>query len=548
MVVLALAGCAMEADDVEVDVTGAELGGHRVGPDLTRSGSRLKARYATRHDFRSALGFHDRSLDLDCSFELAKTGEYRCFPSLVDWEYFTDPTCTDEPVRVESLDGPALAAGTLTSAFTFELEDINASKYAGYEIVEEIANTTVYWHALGLCEAETLSGVRLYRLKPVDSSTFVGGTFRLDRVGGDRIFAQTVHGDDGSRAHVAKNTGMYYDVVLGQTVAPQTTRESSTLDREVIWAPTSPDPMWISHSARFSDASCTKAAVEIGLGPDLVVAPGTVIGTSELQACRTYRTTYAKLDPAPLDVSYVADGGTCAPGEPDEYNQYFRLGRAVRRHEYVTGTLRLGGRGRIAPYELRSSDGSVVSVGLGFHDRALDRNCALIFHGDNDETMGCELFDYPATAFEMQTLNYLDPECTQPVIGGQGNLAAEACFTGTFESYLRNQPAGETASVTVFRGGPRLTTPDAPVPLYFRNEVGGTCYPGGEGQAYAITSQTEVSIAELEVVGGGRGHGRASRAALRAPSAAGRAPRSPSRIAAPSTPRAAALWSSAQRR
>jgi hypothetical protein len=499
--VVALAGCATPASDdaaLDGELDLSERHGRR-DPDLTRSGSRLKAKEVKGpHGVRDTLGFTDTALGLDCNFERAKTGEFRCFPAELNWEYFLDSTCTDQPVQINYAEATQPAIGDVVAAFTFELANINERSVSAYEIVEEIPPAKIYWHALGLCEEqEPDPRYRHYTLRPIDSSRFVRGEPRLDRVGGDRIFAHTLHGSDGSRAHATVGTGNYYDAVLHQTVAPQVTRQSSVTDVEFVWAPTSPDPMWIDRSDRFSDARCTRPAAEVTLGEDFVMAPGSVIANEPtLEACRAYRTEFTKVESTPLDTAYVSDGATCTAGEPLDGAKYFKLGRKLRRHEYVTGRLRLEGRGRIAKHRVDNSDGSVAILG-DLHDRELGRSCSLIYSYDGT-VMHCEPFDGNDT-FEAGSLGYLDPECTQPVIDAAFGLASEACFTGATHAYLRNEE--DTASVTLFTGGARVTTPEAPVQLYFQNFRGGDCYPASVGQAYAVASEVNVPLAVFRLEG-----------------------------------------------
>lgn len=155
-------------------------------PETYRSGTRLRARLLEGGPGATAqIGWRDQDLGVDCAFTFAADGQLRCLPPGLVVREFADPGCTVPRVRSDS--NPSITdryylriteAPSLCSPARVDPNRLT-------EVFEAAGTEVTGDYYVGSPESCTLQrglGFTLIVLRPVDPSSFVAGTVRLESV------------------------------------------------------------------------------------------------------------------------------------------------------------------------------------------------------------------------------------------------------------------------------------------------------------------------------------------------------------------------------
>lgn len=163
----------------------------RVATTNHRGGSRLEARFLTTDEgFKAWVGWHDTTLNEDCTFQADEQGTQRCFPLNATQEiYFSNESCTRGFVPTsDDAEGGYYYRGKPNECGT------GIRAFALGEPIEAPANAFALDEA-GRCAPVTLGGDAFRALgAPVDPTTFVAAEYGVidtqDRVASYGLIAE----------------------------------------------------------------------------------------------------------------------------------------------------------------------------------------------------------------------------------------------------------------------------------------------------------------------------------------------------------------------
>ena len=367
-----------------VGVAACSGGPERVG---YHSGSRLRARVLDVGDARSFVGFHDRTLNIDCSFRLATDGVVRCLPDVPLERAYGDPACS---TVVGQPQGAACSTSTptyaATSVGTFAQSSCNPGTPTDtYYAIGAPVSSTVYLPP----NCTPLAFDHVFAVTPVAPSTFVGGSELLEPHGA--LGSRVVVGDDGSRLTVGA-----YDVAQGRACAPTDLHDGGA--KRCL-------PLNVAKlREHFADAQCTQPVAELvnGCGaPDLIVA--------DEDFCALH-TMFAVASTVALSIVYVQGPAGCIQSQVPG-GDFYVPGQELASDAFPalvdvavgSGPVRVGAFGDVSGATLDFGTGSLVLAGS-------QRSCSPA--RDGKKILRC-IDDAAATV--IYNTRFSDAACTQPV-------------------------------------------------------------------------------------------------------------------------------------
>lgn len=419
------------------------------------SGSRLRARVLDVGGARAFVGFHDRKLDIDCSFRLATDGVVRCLPDVSVGLAYADPACS-------TVVGQLVEAACSTST----------PKYAVFR--QSSCNTrtpTDTYYAIGAPVMSTVYAApyckplgaldHFFAVTPVPPSTFVAGSERLEPHGS--LGSRVVVGDDGSRATVG-----VYDVARGRACAPTDLYDGG------------PKRCLPLNQARlgglFADAQCTQPVAQANPDCD---APELIVEYPEL-ACSS-PTMFAVASQA--DLSTVYSGIGCVTTQVSR-GDYYLPGRELGPDAFPalvdvavgSGAARVGAFGDVSGAALDFGSGFLVLAksqrtcqpardGHGVL-RCVDDAAAEIdgrFFSDAACTQPVAVIETPcATPPAPYIVRWGNGDCAYPGIPAIAGLFAAGAAVGT-PSYLTGTSCTTQSGVQAYEIGDALDVASLPV-------------------------------------------------------------------------------------
>lgn len=416
-----LAGCEDESPAIGLE------GGDRLTPLLWDAGDGAAV-------FR---GWHDDDLDVDCVFQHATDGRYRCLPALEGTEHFADSGCT-QPVAHVYPCGPA-AQGYVSfpvpttcgnARLARSIHRLGAKRAAG--------ETTWVRQSDGTClphEPQSDSDPDFYDLEgEVPPSDFVAADLVPRPAAAPGLSIYTMVAEDGA----TEATAMWDDGRGAECGADADSGELRCAPVEVA------DWTYVT----YADASCSvPVAAHVARRP-----------CAHASAGRDSTLTLAEVasEVAATD-AYLNDGNGCrlvdAQGAdfPVGVDNFYILGDPVDPSSFPQLADTLDGSGRVRARRITAADGSELAIATELFDTELDMVC---YPRKFDNGTFC------VAERVAESRDFTDPACTDPVVlvsGGEA-YALEARDAGP--------SCDQPGTATAFAIGPRVSVPQRYVLTY----------------------------------------------------------------------------------
>jgi hypothetical protein len=463
--------------------------------EVAHSGTRLSAQFYELGSISYFAQFQDNTLNQTCQFKRDTAGAFRCLPIERTSIRFSDSACTAPIAVYRPKAGTAFTPKPyfVTDAPQVACDPISEFRWKAYQVGSQVTVTTTYLKddAGGCFQYRFSSSDVAYSVSEALPTAFVEGQLGY-RAAGVRLAEKILFGTDGSRSPIS-STGdalnrRYLDLWLNVDVSPRPTVTRGVGDYDAVW--TGPQAKQFA----FSDSACTSQSVAgldaCGVRPEMVGLSSIAVNAQCNRELQYKRVTSTSASPV-YQTNPFAPG--CFETQPGWDSASFNtLGQAANAQRYLTGSTQLKGSGRLAWVELQNQDLSQARLAL--FDRDLGAEC--IASTDANGNPVC-------TPFRLSSFSlvYLDAACTTRGIVGSTNTVIpgdpEVASCNTQPVYVV-APAhlGDYSSFVKAVRGPAIG--NGPSPLF--ESIRGNCFPNGSGQAYSVSSVTELPPVALTLV------------------------------------------------
>lgn len=373
-----------------------------------RSGSRLRARLAEVDGVALFLGWHDRNLDIDCTFELADDGVTRCLPSgsglaPIDG-YYADSSCSLPVTSVPASSGcpsARLAVGSSSSGSCEQsVWSVGAPMASGGLVYTRGSS--------GACGLITSPPANIASLTPMAASAFVGAKPSARTSRGPDLAMRWLVADDGS-----VQADALFDTVRNVRCGPTIVPGSFFVDFPGRCAPQ--DLAWVIDT--YVDPACTKLAALSEYTPGTGCQPPPVAVVDDPGTGSPYDTTLCS-PPAPwlAEIGPVASstlygnnygGSACTAQTGGGSTLSYQVGARIDIATLPSLAPRDDGSGRVRAHTLTSSVGTPLFASTLF-DTQLGATC-LPTQGE-DAIWRCMPSEAPGTLF------YADAGCSAALL------------------------------------------------------------------------------------------------------------------------------------
>jgi hypothetical protein len=467
--------------------------------EVAHSGTRLSAQFFEVGDVSSFAQFKDNTLNLPCRFLRDVAGTFRCLPTERGDLRFRDSGCTVPMAVTSSSNGeapPAPEPYFIAEMPAVACDALGTSRWKAYQVGSALSVTTSFRSdgEGGCFESPLYPGELPFAATEALPTSFVDAQIGY-RAAGVRLAEKILFGTDGSRSPLSADGSAsnrrYVDLWLNAEVeAHRTIIRAAGEDYDSVWA--GPQAREIA----FSDSACSSQSVagvdSCGVRPEMVGISSIAVNSAcnrELQ--------YKRVTPTIASPAYETNPffpGSCIQVQPEwePGTSFHSLGQSANSQRYLTGSTQLKGSGRLAWVELQNQDLSQTRMGL--YDRELGAECSVSTDAQGNTTC----FPSRLSSF---SLVYLDAACTTRGIVGDGNTVIpgdpEVASCNTKPVYVvRPANLGDWSKFVKAVRGPAIGT--TPSPLYM--SVFGHCFPIGSGNAYSVSSVTELAPVSLSLV------------------------------------------------
>lgn len=382
------------------------------------AGARLEPRFwSAEGGARVLRAWFDRELGVECTFQLATDGRYRCLPVRGPLaSAFADAACTTPIVIVPACSPvPAMAPGRGQATATCD-ED---AAVPVYPVGAVRASTEVYFGAPGnSCLAATLDAeLRAYDLgAEVAPGTFVGADLVVRASGADRVAPYALVADDGA----VENVGQW------------DTERDGECTGGLRCVPTE---IALHDDFLYSDDTCTVPAAA-DLSSVRPCARATAVLTSDAPFGTHFLALGAEVPAAAVHRS--DGGGTCSP-ESGAFAEHFYLEGAPIPLETLPALMPVReGTGRLRAERYEATPGTPLAAATFFFDDELGTPCAPTRFADGWRCLRND------QSFPEARYFFADPDCETmplalvaappPALAVVNHVAADACDTVRYDA------------------------------------------------------------------------------------------------------------------
>ncbi|MBA3396852.1 MAG: hypothetical protein H0T89_29750 [Deltaproteobacteria bacterium] len=367
-----------------------------------RDGTRLVARFLVAEGAAVFRHWHDVERGMDCAFEPASDGEYRCLPigpdaTYINYEY-ADAACSQPVVLAPRCQAPRYA-------FSHAMATARCNRPSGravFSVGPARASRTVFVYRDGVCqEAFTIdidSTDALYDLgDKLPATDFVAA--QLGPASSDALASYTFTADDG-----AVQADTTWDAArAGECHASERTDPPRCVPLEVA----------LHYDHVWADAACTiQAAVDLAqLRP--CAAPTAIVGFgSDSFHFRELGAAVPAADVHVTDMANVCTGRTNTDGD-----DYYLEGLVIPDDQFPRVTRVLDGTGRLRAERYTDADGNPLAAARGFYDTLAANRCSPYRFPDG--TLRCVPYNVSFVPAPQTGGYFADAACTQPVVTEQ---------------------------------------------------------------------------------------------------------------------------------
>ncbi len=325
-----------------------------------RDGTRLVARYLAADGAAVFRIWHDTERGIDCAFQPASDGEYRCLPNWPDVTYandeYADASCTQPVVRAPRCQAPRYAFGRAMATARCN----KPSGRAVFAVGPARASRTVFVYRAGVCqEAFTIGAAdALYDLgDKLPATDFVAA--QLGPASSDALAPYTFTADDG-----AIQADAVWDAVRGgecggggRAEPPRCRPSEVALHYDFVWA----------------DAACSiQAAVDLSQNRPCAT-PTAIVGFG---AGPNLRELGARVPAADVHHTNMDNVCTLAPPQmTSDPNDFYLEGAAILDDTLPVMSRVLDGAGRVRAERYADAAGHPLAASRGFYDTVVDEHC-----------------------------------------------------------------------------------------------------------------------------------------------------------------------------
>lgn len=363
-----------------------------------QAGARLEPRFWDAGDGARLLrAWYDRELDVECRFDLAADGRFRCLPTeLPSRTLYADAACTTALVAWPACKPqPRFAGGDARAT----AECPRPAARPMFEIGAEHAATRVFEMAGDTCRpVDVPKGHRVYlRGNERPPTQFVAAALDASPAT-SRLVPYVYRGEDGS----FEATGIWDSErdaeCNGSNLAPPAEEQACY-----------PTEIALHYDFLFSDASCTEFAA-VDLADARPCHPPTAVNTSAQPYGRYFREIGAQIPPEAVHRS--ESPGTCSPEPLWTFDETFwREGSAIPQDAYASLITVFDGRSRILAARYVAETGEPLSTSQRFFDTTIDLPCDPVRVAHGTRCLGAF-----STNVGMLEGLHADPACTTPVV------------------------------------------------------------------------------------------------------------------------------------
>jgi hypothetical protein len=334
---------------VFVVVLGFGCGDNLRLPVGIHNGSTLVARSYVAGDASLFRSWHDTQTDVDCAFQVAADGRYRCLP-MQSYAGYADPNCTKPNVTVmPCTDTPRFVIGPRRALAACPTDD-----GVGVYAVGAATPDQAYYYSDGTgCRLGTNgSGGELHALTEVPLAGFVAADLVHDGAGSIQSYA--FHAEDGA---------------LQADSTWDTTRdaECSIYDDELRCRPTE---IALHYDDLWTDDACTiHAAVDLSR-----VRPCARPNAVREYEPSTGEVVHSEIGAA-IPVAYTGSAGACSVASALAGDVYYLEGARIPESQFPAETQVLDGTGRVRALRYEQTTGSPLASAHALYDTTFDEVC-----------------------------------------------------------------------------------------------------------------------------------------------------------------------------